>query len=193
MHCNKKNIYLIGYRCTGKTTIGRILASMLGFSFLDTDREIEIRESASIASIVKNYGWEKFRSVEQEVLFKTEKVNNYVISTGGGIVILPGNVQFMKKNGIVIWLKASVDTIITRMSADPLSSGLRPSLTGGTIKDETNSILRDRIPLYENGCDFQFDTSQLLPKEIAERIMRKINFCEIKGNCLSEHSISSDV
>lgn len=169
-----KNIYLIGYRCTGKTTIGRILAAIMDFPFLDTDKEIERKMSIPISSIVENHGWKKFREVEKKILFKTAELKNHVIATGGGIVTFDQNVDFMKKNGIVIWLKAPVHIIISRMTDDPASSGLRPSLTGRTIEDETNSVLSGRIPLYQNACDFEFDTSEKTPGTIAENIKQQI-------------------
>ncbi len=173
MFCNR-NIYLIGYRCTGKTTIGRILASIIKFCFLDTDEEIETQKLASIASIVKQNGWKKFRDIEKNILFKTGKLNNHVVATGGGIITLDKNVQFMKKKGIVIWLKAPAHIIIGRMAKDPTSSYLRPSLTGKTIEDEAISVLSRRIPIYQDACDFEFDTSFLSPEKIAENIKRKI-------------------
>lgn len=170
-----KNIYLIGYRCTGKTTTGRELAAMSELLFFDIDEEIRIKMSMSIASIVENYGWEKFREIEKQILFKTDKFNSHIIATGGGIITLDKNVRFMKKNGIVIWLKAPVNIIIRRMIKDPETFGLRPSLTGRTIEDETFSVLNRRIPIYQNACDFEFDTSELSPLEIAENIKRKIH------------------
>ncbi len=170
-----KNIYLIGYRCTGKTTTGRELAAMSDFLFLDIDKEIRTQMSMSIASIVENHGWEKFREIEKQILFKTDKLNSHIIATGGGIITLDENVRFMKKNGIVIWLKAPVNIIIRRMMKDPETSGLRPSLTGRTIEDETFSVLNRRIPIYMNACDFEFDTSELSPRKTAENIKRKIH------------------
>ncbi len=175
-----KNIYLIGYRCTGKTTTGRELAAMSDFLFLDIDEEIRTKMSMSIASIVENFGWEKFREIEQQILFKTDKLNPHIIATGGGIITLDENVRFMKKNGIVVWLKAPVNIITHRMIKDPETSDLRPSLTGKTVEDETLSVLNKRIPIYKNACDFEFDTSQLSPLEIAENIKQKIRLKNMK-------------
>ncbi len=173
MPCNK-NIYLIGYRCTGKTTIGRKLAAIMDVSFLDLDMEIETRMSMSISLIVEKYGWGKFREIEKKVLFNTKKLNNHVIATGGGIITFDKNVFFMKKNGIVIWLKAPVNIIMDRMADDPLSSDLRPSLTGRTIENETLLVLNQRIPIYHGACDFEFDTSYDIPEKIAETIQQKL-------------------
>ena len=168
------NIYLIGYRCTGKTTIGRALASVMRFCFNDTDKEIEKQQYASIEYVVEKSGREQFRKIEKQVLLETKKLNGYVIATGGCSVTSNANIEFMKTHGVVIWLKASVDTIKMRMAKDPLSSGLRPSLTGSTIDDEIASVLTDRLPFYEKACDFAFDTSLLSPEEIAKNIVLKI-------------------
>ena len=168
-------IFLIGYRCTGKSTIGRRLASMLGFSFIDTDKIIENKCSQTITLIVKKKGWDDFRKIEKQILMETADVKNYVIATGGGIILDPENLQFMKDNGTIVWLKAPVKTIISRIKRDIRSSDLRPSLTGGTIEDETESVLNQRIPLYKKRADFEIDTSVNDVYEAAQKIKRRLN------------------
>ena len=168
-------IFLIGYRCTGKSTIGRILASMLGFSFLDTDKIIETRQSQTISLFVEKNGWDDFRKIEKQILMETAHVKNYVVATGGGIILDPENLQFMKDNGTIIWLKAPAQIIINRMRDDVSSSDLRPSLTGLTIEAETESVLNQRIPLYKKNADFEIDTSVHDVYGTAQKIKRRLD------------------
>lgn len=168
-------IFLIGYRCTGKSTIGRRLSSMLGFSFLDTDKIIETRQSQTISRFVEKNGWDDFRKIEKQILMETVDVKNYVIATGGGIILDPENLQFMKDNGTIVWLKAPVKTIINRIKKDIRSSDLRPSLTELTIEDETEFVLNQRIPLYKRRADFEIDTSINDVYEIVQKIKRRLD------------------
>ena len=95
-------IFLIGCRCTGKTTIGKILAGILKYSFLDIDKQIESESNSSIASIVKKSGWEKFRKLEKQALIKTQDKKDLIVSTGGGIILDIENQSFIKNNGIFV-------------------------------------------------------------------------------------------
>ncbi|MBC8246742.1 MAG: shikimate kinase, partial [Deltaproteobacteria bacterium] len=104
------NIYLIGYRCTGKTTVGKLLAGHLEWDFIDTDDKIvEVAES-SIKEIVDTRGWEAFRKMERDVIIKVSSNRSHVIATGGGVILDEENIRIMKQTGSVIWLKASAVT-----------------------------------------------------------------------------------
>jgi len=81
-----KPIYLIGYRCTGKSTTGKLLANFMDCTFFDTDRIIEEKFETTIEKMINRQGWEYFRQKEKEVLFHTGRLSNYVVATGGGIV-----------------------------------------------------------------------------------------------------------
>ena len=112
------NIFLIGYRCTGKTTVGAALAEQLARPFVDTDRMIEAASGYTIARMVDKHGWPFFREREHEALAATCKQKNQVVATGGGIVLDARNLSAMEGAGFVVWLTAGQDTIQARMLGD---------------------------------------------------------------------------
>ncbi|MCK5696026.1 MAG: shikimate kinase [Desulfobacula sp.] len=163
-------IFLIGYRCTGKTTIGKILAHRLNFYFFDTDLLIEQVSGLNISQIVEKYGWKKFRVLEKENFFNTKNNENAVIATGGGIIIDPENQDFMKKNGFCVWLDANLKTILHRLNNDNKTCSSRPSLTNKDFLKETEELINLRKPLYEQTANIRVDTSFQTPKEIVNII-----------------------
>ncbi|MCK5542422.1 MAG: shikimate kinase [Desulfobacterales bacterium] len=177
-------IFLIGYRCTGKTTIGQILANILNFSFLDIDKQIESETGSSIASIVKTSGWPEFRNLEKQALIKTYDKNKIIVSTGGGIVLDIENRTFLKNNGLSIWLFANKDVILDRLKKDKNTLLSRPSLLNKksvdgnleseTLENETSTLISQREPIYSEITQTKFDTSTKTPEEIAQMIKRRI-------------------
>ncbi len=168
------NIYLIGYRCTGKTTIGRLLSSDLDRLFVDTDEKIESKIGTSISHFVSEHGWSQFRKIEKDVLFNSNEDTNCVISTGGGIILDPENQSFIKANGFCCWLTAGLNTILNRLKSDENSANQRPSLTANDIEFETIQLLEIRDPLYKSTAQLKIDTSLLSPEEIVEQIKRNL-------------------
>jgi shikimate kinase len=167
-------IFFIGYRCTGKTTIGKMLALCLDCDFMDIDRTIEKETGSSILQIVETSGWKKFRQLEKQTLMGTKKNKNIVISTGGGIIIDRENQQFIKKNGFCIWLDADIQTIFHRLNNDMKTSESRPSLTNADLLKETTKIAMQRKPFYENTAHIRLDTSFHKPEEIVNIIDRRL-------------------
>jgi len=167
-------IFLIGYRCTGKTTLGKILAHRLNFDFIDTDLLIEKHLGSTIIETIENQGWEKFRQIEKLTLFNIEKIENTVIATGGGIIIDPDNQQFIKKNGFCIWLDADIKTIMVRLNMDIKNRTLRPALTNKDLFSETNEMVKKRKSLYKNTAHIRIDTSFHTPEEIVNIIDRRL-------------------
>jgi shikimate kinase len=155
-----KNIYLIGYRCTGKTSVGKALADKLGKSFIDTDEKIVETLNKSIAQIVSESGWEKFREKERNFIKGISGLMDLVVATGGGAILDKHNVFNMKKKGIVVWLKANPETIKRRMEKDKTSKDYRPSLTNKNILDEVYEVLNSREPYYMQAMDFYVDTDE---------------------------------
>ena len=109
-------IFLIGPRGCGKTTVGHALARARHFQFSDTDHRLQAHEQRTVAEIVQAEGWARFRELETLSL-KAVTLPNTVIATGGGIVLAEGNRQFMRENGVVIYLQASVSALIDRLEA----------------------------------------------------------------------------
>lgn len=159
-------IYLIGYRATGKTTIGAMLASRLSCPFYDLDACLCQRTGKSVAEIVAQRGWEEFRNLEAENLraVTAEAGINAVLATGGGIVVTPENIPFMRGHGLVFWLHAPEHILVGRLRASPIP-GQRPSLTGGGLLEEIAAVLGERIPLYESCAHHKISSEQ--PKEAA--------------------------
>ncbi len=155
------NLVLIGYRAAGKTTVGRRLSAYLRRVFVDSDDMIEKHQGTPIGDIVRCHGWDYFRAIEREIISEVSNYDNLIVSAGGGVVIDPENVKVLKRNGLIIWLKADVEVLLERMVRDLRSAIERPSLTGrGTLK-EFKEVLVQRGPLYERASEVQVDTSLL--------------------------------
>lgn len=167
-------VFLIGYRGTGKTTIGRMLSEMIGFSFIDTDQGIEEKIGTSIREFVEKKGWESFRKMEQAFLSELESIDNAVIATGGGIVLDPENRSFLKENGMVFRLYADTATLITRIGADPQTEASRPSLTDREPEWEIRTVCAEREPFYSQTAHHQIDTTDQTPQQAARIIKRRI-------------------
>jgi shikimate kinase len=168
------NIFLIGYRCTGKTTVGRCLADKLGWSFIDTDALIVQQQKMSIREIVGAHGWENFRQMERDILKTVCDSKMQVVATGGGIVLNEQNVQLMRENGNIIWLRAEPETIKNRMLQDEDSMDFRPALTSNDSLSEIEETLQLREPLYQKAMDFSIDTDDHDIREVTSSIFEKL-------------------
>jgi shikimate kinase len=164
------NIILIGYRCAGKTVVGKGLASRMQRQFVDTDDLIE-SEEGQISDIVQSHGWDYFRAFEKRRIGEVSKEDNLVIALGGGAVLDPVNIANLEKNGFIIWLRANPEVLRRRMDQDPRTIASRPTLTGkGTIK-ELEEMIAQRDPLYGEASKIQFDTSALDVEAVVESIL----------------------
>lgn len=167
-------VFLIGYRGTGKTTIGKLVAQMTGFSFIDTDQRIEKKVGTSIRKFVEKEGWGAFRTIEQALLFDLAETDNAVIATGGGMILDPANRAFLRENGMVFRLRADMETLISRIQADPVSDGSRPPLTGREPESEIKTVCAEREPFYSQTAHHQIDTTDQTPQQAAGIIKRRI-------------------
>lgn len=165
------NLYLIGYRCTGKTTVGQALARRLDWPFYDTDRMLVESAGSSIDQMVASRGWPFFREQERHALETVAARDCQVVATGGGIVLDGRNIAVMKKTGTVVWLTAGRKTIEVRMRADAATDGNRPPLTGQGLMDEIEAVLSERRPLYEKAADVTIDTDGETIETIGDRII----------------------
>jgi len=166
-----KNIILIGFRATGKTTIGKLLAKTLNKRFIDTDNLIERKVGKTISEIVAREGWPGFRKREKAVIRELAKEKNLVLALGGGAVLDKENVEYLKKNGFFVWLKANSKTILQRLKQDKKTTFQRPSLTGKPLEAEIKEVLKERIPVYQDVADKSIDTDKMCPKEIVRIIL----------------------
>jgi shikimate dehydrogenase len=180
------NIVLIGMRGAGKTTVGRILARKLGRELVEMDELIARKAGLGIAEIVEKYGWEKFRDIEEEVTGEVAGRDNIINASGGGVVTREKNVTKLKKNGVAVWLKAGVDTLLERLGED----SPRPLLVGKTQREDIEITLKERKPLYHKAADLEFDTENKTPEEVAGDIIKSLKkICCLIGDPI-EHSLS---
>jgi len=167
-------IFLIGYRCTGKTTIGKLLAHRLKLDFIDTDFLVEQIKGLNISQIVQNHGWKEFRKLEKQRLFSTKKNEDAVIATGGGIIIDPENQKFIMKAGFSVWLDADLEIILQRLNTDSKTCSSRPSLTNNDLFKETRELLCLRKPLYAQASHIRIDVNFHTPEKIVNIIERRL-------------------
>ena len=165
------NLVLIGYRCVGKTVVGRRLAERLQRRFVDTDDLLEERLGIPINDIVKSHGWEKFRAMEKKIIEEISDRDQLVIAPGGGAVLEPDNVAALKRKGLIIWLKADQETILRRMERDSRTLARRPTLTGKGVLEELEEVMACRQPIYQKAAEVELDTSNLDVETVAERIL----------------------
>ncbi len=164
------NIILTGFMATGKSKIGKCLANILGFSFIDTDELIEIKENKTINTIFSEYGEEYFRDVETEVAKDVSVFDNTVISTGGGMVLRKGNLLYLRNNGVVVNLSADFSVIEKRLSH---ASSTRPLLKNASINEVLDKF-NARKPFYDD-CDYKITiTNENTPQEHAQMIIDKL-------------------
>ena len=168
-------VYLIGYRCTGKSTTGQLLATLMGFDFLDTDRVIEARFKTSLKEMIHQRGWEYFREKEKQVLLDTGHLSNTIVATGGGIVLDPENRKFIQTHGFCAWLYADGTTIVNRLLADENTCESRPRFSQDCLTLETQKTLALRTPLYRELSQIKIDTTTHSPPEAASMIKRRIS------------------
>lgn len=164
------NIVLIGYRCAGKTVVGKRLASRMERRFVDTDDLIE-SEKGQISDIVKSHSWDYFRALEKRMIEKVSKEDNLVIALGGGAVLDPDNIVHLERNGLIIWLKADREVLRKRMDQDPRTIVSRPTLTGKGAIEELEEMIAYRDPFYDKASKIQLDTSALNAEAVVESIL----------------------
>ena len=162
------NIVLTGYRGTGKSAVARLLAKKLGWQILSLDAMIVQQEGCTIPQIVEARGWDYFRDVESALIAGVAGRDEVILDTGGGAILRPQNVQALRENSLVFWLKASPETIGARIK----NSAARPALTQGkTFLEEIDEVLQERTPLYHAAADFEIDTDGKTLEKIAEDIL----------------------
>ena len=167
----QRKIILIGYRGTGKTTVGQAVAQRLGLPFLDMDKAIEQEAGRTIGEMVAAEGWGVFRERERHLLATLGTRPAGVIATGGGAVLHQDLWPQLKAAHLVIWLSADHATIGKRIGADASSASQRPSLTGQDIQAEITAVLAEREPLYRQSASLVIDTTETPPAKVAEQIV----------------------
>jgi len=168
------NIVLIGFRGTGKSTVGKLLANRLKRDFIDTDEYIESTTGKTIKDIFEEEGEESFRKTEAETIAKLSRMDNKIISAGGGVVLRDENVKSLKSNGFLILLEATPEIIHDRIRQDEKTTQQRPSLTNRNSFDEIKHLIDKRQPFYENAANYTINTSYVSCEDIVEEIITTI-------------------
>ena len=166
-----KPFILIGYRATGKTTVGRLLAARLGWEFVDLDDHIEAGFGGSIAEIFAAEGEAGFREREGEALRALGGRERCVIATGGGAILRAENRAHLRATGVVVWLTAGHETIWSRLQADPTTATRRPNLTAGGGLQEVRAVLDVREPLYRETAEIVVNADHPSPEAVAAAIL----------------------
>ncbi|MDY0186736.1 MAG: shikimate kinase [Syntrophus sp. (in: bacteria)] len=181
-----RTIILIGYRGTGKTSVGRELARRLNRPFYDIDVLVEAREGRSIRDMVEREGWTFFREREKAALCSLRTMSCCVVATGGGAVLDPDNARLLKSMGWIVLLTAREGSLARRILQDPTSLEKRPSFSEEesaeqsmeSMIEETKEILAQRMPIYRSLADLVIDTADVSPEQVADHILSRFSFGE---------------
>ncbi len=178
-----QNVFLVGLMGAGKTTIGRILARKLGLKFVDSDHEIEARTGASIPWIFEIEGEASFRRREADVIRELTGQSGLVLATGGGAILNADNRAFLKARGTVIYLRASVNSILQRTAHDKN----RPLLQTADPRKKLEELMAVRDPLYMEIADLIIDTGRPNVQSMVQTILTQLDTlaCEAAPNCVT--------
>jgi shikimate kinase len=166
------NLYLIGYRGAGKSTVGRLVAQALDWSMVDTDDWIESNQAKSIRQIFQELGESGFRDLEQAAIAQVAELPEpVVVALGGGAVLRTANRQVLSNTGRIVWLDATDEQLYERICADSNSGERRPNLTDLGGFAEVAEVLSVRRPIYRELAELTIDTQGKSPDQIAREIV----------------------
>jgi shikimate kinase len=166
------NIVLIGYRGTGKSVVGHLLARKLNRETISMDAEIVKKAGMPIPEFVEQNGWPKFRDLETEVAQELAERDNIIVDCGGGVIERPENIPALRTNGVIFWLQASADVVVSRI----VGGTERPPLTEGkTFTEEVEEVLDRRTPLYSEAAQHIINTDDMTPDQVADSILAICN------------------
>lgn len=176
----KAKIVIVGYRASGKSTLGNILARRLEWPLLDIDRGIEdCVGTTNLAEYYLQVGEEGYRPVETEVVIEMCSKQDCVISFGAGTLQTPANREHACRDAFVVYLKTTADELWRRMEADPSSATTRPNLAGGGV-GEVIEKLTEREPVYEECADLVVEATERL-EVLADQVLRAFDDSRPEG------------
>lgn len=164
------NVFLIGYRGCGKTSVARALGERLGWPWLDADIELERCAGRTIKQIFAAEGEAVFRDLEQATVADLAQRDNTIVALGGGAVLREANRRAIQGRGLTVWLQAAPATLLARISADPTTSDRRPNLTAQGGLAEIEKLLHERQPHYSACAQRTLDTEGRTCEQLAEQI-----------------------
>ncbi|MEJ5172260.1 MAG: shikimate kinase [Hydrogenothermaceae bacterium] len=162
-----RNVYLVGFMGSGKSTVGKLISQELGYRFVDIDKEVENQEGITIREIFEKFGEQYFRNLEKEKLKEFIDKYGYVVSTGGGLGADKQMMELMKSSGVVIWIDASLEEILNRCQNDTD----RPLLK--LPYEKVRELYERRREIYKLS-DIHIHTDGKTPLQIFEEIQRKL-------------------
>ena len=166
------NVILCGMMGVGKTTVGRCLAQTLDLHWVDTD-ELIMKKYGDISMIFERFGEEHFRTLETEIVEELVQEDGLVISVGGGLVLKAENVSLLTSIGKIVYLRASVETLVKRLTADATRPLLKTD--GESLTEKIEKFLQQRAPIYGALADFTIDVDGKIPEEIVGEIMMELD------------------
>ena len=161
-----RNLVLVGFMGSGKSSVGRILSSLTGFALVDTDTLVTQEAGQSIAAIFKQHGEEYFRALETKVLQSLVGRIGLIVATGGGVVTVAQNRDLLPQIGPVVWLDASTDHLYQRVKHSK-----RPLLQTKNPRRTVEELYRGREPLYREVATIRIDSSALTHRQTAEAVL----------------------
>lgn len=169
------NVVLIGFRGSGKSTVGQLLGERLKREFIDCDDFIEKRTHLTIREIFERHGESHFRTLESEAIAELAKLDGKIVATGGGAVLKYQNMQVFKRaGGLVIFLRISPQTAYERIQGDPASRSRRPALTDKDPFTEIHEQIELRSPYYLQAADLVVPADGRSAAEVVEEIVRHL-------------------
>jgi shikimate kinase len=166
----QRNVYLIGPMGSGKTAVGRRLATLLGKQFFDSDAEIEKRTGVDIRYIFEKEGEARFREREREVIAELTALDGVVVATGGGVILDETNRDRLAKTGAVVYLETTIDTLVRRTRV----AKTRPLLVGEDPRAVFERLMTVRRPLYESAADLRIETTGRQVRAVAADIQQRL-------------------
>jgi shikimate kinase len=164
------NIFLIGSRGSGKTTVGALVGRRLKMPFVDLDDRVVQDAGMSIREIFAREGEEGFRRREREAVLQVKRLRNHVIALGGGTIMVSENLSSLRRVGKFVWLRAPAAVLWSRVSRDPHTIYNRPNLTAAGGLSEMEALLAQREPVYEDAATHVIDTVSMTVEQIADAI-----------------------
>lgn len=172
------NLFLIGYRGSGKTTVAAELARRLGWLWIDADALLEQQAGKTIKEIFDQVGEAAFRDLESSVVNELAKLDRHIIALGGGAILREQNRQALAGRGKFVWLQASPEVLGSRIAGDATTQARRPNLTASGGVDEIRRLLVERTPLYAACADLKVDAQRGSPDQIASQIIAELGLQE---------------
>lgn len=171
------NIILIGMMGSGKTTVGKLLANLIGKTFMDVDHEIQRRTGVGIPVIFEIEGEAGFRKRESEILRDMVRQQNIVLATGGGAILHPDNRTLLRQHGTVVYLCAPVTELRRRTHQDKN----RPLLQTGNVQARLIELFTQRDPLYRETAHLIMDSGRQSARTFVQKLIQKLRQCNQKS------------